>query len=121
MNGNFIISSLLKKSSSYNSGAIKENKQEDYRIKKLKEYLHDHIADKILLKDLSAVAFLSPFHLLRQFKKSVGLTPNEYLINLRVEKAKQLLKSKKTLSDIVELTGFTDQSHLTKTFRKHLS
>ncbi len=66
---------------------------------------------------MSAIAYLSPFHLLRVFRKKVGITPNEYLINLRIEKAKALLREGVTISEIAFHTGFTDQSHLTKTFR----
>ena len=90
----------------------------DQRIKNVIEYLQKNAAGKILLKDLSAIALLSPCHLLRIFKKVVGLTPKEYLLRLRVEMTMQLLEKGLSLSEIVSLTGFTDKSHLTRTFKQ---
>ena len=93
-------------------------RKNDQRIKNVIEYLRKNAAGKILLKDLSAIALLSPCHLLRIFKKAVGLTPKEYLIRLRVEMTMQLLDKGLSMSEIVSLTGFTDKSHLTRTFRR---
>jgi transcriptional regulator GlxA family with amidase domain len=90
----------------------------DHRIKNVVDYLHNNMRSKIGLKDLSGIALLSPCHLLRVFKKAVGITPKEYLLRLRVETTKQLLRQGVPLSDIVRQTGFTDKSHLARTFRK---
>jgi transcriptional regulator GlxA family with amidase domain len=93
-------------------------RESDQRIKNVIEYLQKNPSCKILLKDLSGIALLSPCHLQRIFKKAVGLTPKEYLLRLRVKMTMQLLKQGLTLSEIVSLTGFTDKSHLTRTFRQ---
>jgi transcriptional regulator GlxA family with amidase domain len=93
-------------------------REPDQRIKNVIEYLQKNPSCKILLKDLSGIALLSPCHLQRIFKKAVGLTPKEYLLRLRVKMTMQLLKQGLTLSEIVSLTGFTDKSHLTRTFKQ---
>ncbi len=89
----------------------------DHRIKNVLDYIHDNVKHKVLLHDLATIALLSPCHLLRVFKKTVGMTPKVYLLNLRVEKTIQLLKMGMPLSEIVPLTGFTDTSHLARTFK----
>ena len=99
------------------SGSWQQDQKTDQRIKNLIDYLQKNVENKILLKDLSGIALLSPCHLQRIFKKAVGLTPREYLLQLRLEKTKQLLEQGLPLSEIVHLTGFTDQSHLTRTFK----
>lgn len=101
-----------------NTGLTEQGYQRDRRIKNVVDYLHAHSQTKILLGDLSKIALLSPWHLLRLFKKAVGLTPKEYLLHLRVANAIQLLNQGIPLSDIARLTGFTDKSHLNRTFKK---
>lgn len=89
----------------------------DHRIKSVLDFIHANVKNKILLNDLARIALLSPCHLLRVFKKVVGMTPKVYLLHLRVEKTMQLLKLGMALSEIVPLTGFTDTSHLARTFK----
>ncbi len=91
----------------------------DHRIKNVLDYIHANVKNKVLLNDLARIALLSPCHLLRVFKKAVGMTPKVYLLHLRVEKTIQLLKVGMPLSEIVPLTGFTDTSHLARTVKAH--
>jgi AraC-like DNA-binding protein len=93
------------------------NKYKDWRINQVIDHLHDHSDEKIVLDDLSKIALLSPCHLLRVFKKTVGLTPKAYLLHLRVEKAIALLQRGLPLSVVVQQTGFTDKSHLARTVK----
>lgn len=89
----------------------------DHRIKNVLDYIHANVKNKLLLNDLARIALLSPCHLLRVFKKVVGMTPKAYLLHLRVERTRQLLRLGKSVSEIVALTGFTDTSHLARTFK----
>jgi AraC family transcriptional regulator len=62
---------------------------------------------------------LSVSHFCRGFKESFGASPHEYLMRLRVEKAQSLmLTTDERLSHIAAASGFTDQAHLTKLFRR---
>jgi AraC family transcriptional regulator len=62
---------------------------------------------------------MSSDHFTRQFKKSTGQTPYEYVVEARVRKAKELLTTGKlTISEAASHVGFADQSHLTRHFKR---
>jgi AraC family transcriptional regulator len=93
-----------------------------YRLKRAIEYIHDHIGEGFSLETLASVVGMSQFHFARMFKQSTGLTPHQYLVEQRLEKAKKLLvDSDLTISDVAYNCGFASQSHLTRLFRKHLN
>jgi AraC-like DNA-binding protein len=91
---------------------------EKTKIDKVKEYLDAYYRRDVTLSDLAAVAQFSPFHLLRTFRSSVGLTPHAYLIQVRIEEGKRLLRTGNSISDVSASTGFTDQSHFTRHFKR---
>lgn len=83
------------------------------------EYIDVHLHQDINLADLAALLGISPFHLSRQFKQSLGIPPYQYLLQQRIERAKQLLKqSDRSITDIALQCGFNSHSHLTKQFRQ---
>jgi AraC-like DNA-binding protein len=96
----------------------KEN--EPHAIHIAKEYLNANFSEQIHLTHLAQVSGLSSFYFLRTFQKATGLTPHEYLCNLRVEKARKLLATGASISDTAIQTGFVDQSHLHRHFRRLL-
>lgn len=74
----------------------------------------------ILLKDLAAAAGLTPTHFAKRFRQTVGAAPHQYLIKLRIERAKRLLSaSVQSVAEIAHGCGFANQEHLTRAFRKH--
>lgn len=89
----------------------------------LKETIQDQIDTNLTLnlKDISEELNVHPAYLSRQFSKYFGnLTFGEYIRKLRIDKAIHLLNhTSHTLSEIAYLTGFSDQSHFTRIFRKH--
>jgi len=83
------------------------------------EYINTNIADAIRLKDIAGAVGMSMFHLARTFRASTGVTLHRYLIRARVEKVKALLlDSDQGLAAIADSTGFSDQSHMNKTFKR---
>ena len=86
-------------------------------IKKSLEYINDNLSRDILVSDLSKMANLSLYYFIRIFKKEVGLTPKEYLIQQRIKKAKALIPLQIPLSHIALKCGFYDQSHMIKYFK----
>lgn len=88
-------------------------------IDQCKAYMHDNIAEDISLADLSHVAGLNADYLCRAFKRQVGMTPHEYLMNIRINQARVNLKKGMRPAEVAQLTGFSDQSHLTRLFRRY--
>ncbi|HSE42939.1 MAG TPA: AraC family transcriptional regulator [Acidobacteriota bacterium] len=89
-------------------------------IARAKEYLHAEYTRSVQLTELADISGLSPFYFLRTFAKTTGLTPHEYLCNLRVEKARQFLSDGLSIAETATATGFFDQSHLHRHFRRIL-
>lgn len=85
------------------------------------DYINSHLDRDLKLIELSAIAQISPYHFLRLFKKSLGITPHQYILQQRIERAKYLLKSSNLdISEIAFRVGFCDSSHLTRCFKSIL-
>lgn len=87
-------------------------------VERARDYLHAHYAAPVTLRELADHAGLSPFHLLRTFHATVGIAPHAYLMQLRVARAKPLLRAGLAIAAVAARTGFTDQSHLTRHFKR---
>jgi len=87
-------------------------------IQRVRSYLDEHYAESISLDHLSTIAHLSPFHLLRSFRNQVHLPPHAYQIQVRIMRAKQLLRMGMPCVDTALAVGFADQSHFTKHFKR---
>ncbi len=87
-------------------------------IKRTQEYLAENLQRNVSLAELAQTAQLSAFHFTRVFRASAGLPPHEYLLNLRIARAKQLLNAGTALAEVAELTGFYDASHFIKRFKR---
>lgn len=86
-------------------------------------FIHDNYARDLSLADIAAAAHLSPFHLSRIFKKATGVTPHQYLLEVRVNSARSLLTAgagDRSLAEVAAAVGFADQSHLTRHFKRML-
>lgn len=91
----------------------------DYQLLQVVDYISDRLADDIQLSDLATLLGLSQFHFSRLFKQTTGVSPYQYVLQQRVERAKQLLRTTDlTVMDIALLCGFSSHSHLGKWFRQ---
>ena len=88
------------------------------QIIQAKLYIDKHYADNINLLEISQAAFLSKFHFIRLFRKNYGRTPYQYLTDVRISKAKQLLKSHRTISEVCYSVGFKSITSFTGLFKK---
>jgi AraC family transcriptional regulator len=87
----------------------------------VKEYINHHLHQDLKLEEIAAIAQLSPYHFLRLFKQSMGITPHQYILQCRLNQAKDLLQhSELSIIEIATQTGFCDQSHLTRHFKRRL-
>ena len=83
------------------------------------DYIDAHLEQNLKLENLAQLLEMSQFHFSHLFKQSLGLAPYQYLIQQRVERAKQLLKhTERSIVDIAFACGFNSHSHLSKTFRQ---
>ena len=84
------------------------------------EYINTHLGENLSLLAIAAELEMSQYYFCRLFKQSTELTPHQYLIQQRVERAKQLLTQPQlTVAHIASECGFANQSHLAKQFRQH--
>jgi AraC family transcriptional regulator len=83
-------------------------------------YINKNLADELSLQAIAAVAQMSPFYFARLFKRATGLTPNQYVTNRRIERAKQLLiEQDLSVVDVAQEVGIQSQSHFNKVFREY--
>ncbi|MFK8183020.1 MAG: AraC family ligand binding domain-containing protein [Phormidesmis sp.] len=92
--------------------------KEHHTIQQVQDYLIAHYTENISLKELSTLVSLRPLRLLRAFRKQIGLPPHAYLNHIRVHQAKKLIAAHWTIADAALETGFSDQSHLHRHFKK---
>jgi AraC family transcriptional regulator len=89
------------------------------QLDRVLDYIDTYLEQNIKLADLARLLDMSSFHFSRLFKRSIGITPHQYLSQQRVERAKQLLKkTDRLITDIALECGFSSHSHLSKQFRQ---
>jgi AraC-like DNA-binding protein len=87
-------------------------------VKRACEYLTERYAENVLLEQLAHIVGLSPFHFSRVFCEQVGMPPHAFQTQVRVARAKTLLLQGWSISQAAAQTGFADQSHLTRHFKR---
>lgn len=97
----------------------KATKEELYRrVAAAKDFVEDNFTEKISLDDLAQEAFLSKYHFTRTFKTLFRLTPYQYLLELRLQKAQELQNLDYSYNEISDLIGFSDGKNLRKALKK---
>ncbi len=87
-------------------------------VEKARAYLHERFADHVRVATLADECGLSSFHMMRMFRRVVGVPPYAYLVQLRVNRAQTMLSRSCSVAEVAYACGFSDQSHLTRTFRR---
>jgi AraC family transcriptional regulator len=90
------------------------------KLRAVVECIEEQLDANLSLDQLAAAAHLSAYHFARQFKAATGLPPHQYVIARRIERAKEIMLSETDLSlaEIAALVGFSDQSQLTRHFKR---
>jgi AraC family transcriptional regulator len=83
------------------------------------DYIHTHLSDDLTLAAIASAAHLSPYHFSRLFRQTYGISPYQYVIAQRVQKAVELLDTTRlTVSEIAVRVGFADHSHLIRHYKR---
>lgn len=117
-----IVVTLLRRAKG-NSPSLEHKRIHSARpnIKRTIEFLMDSYQGKYSLQDLANIANLSPYHFIRIFKNETGKTPYEYLMDIKLEKACNLLrKSNLSITEICFLCGFNSPNHFSTVFKRVL-
>jgi len=85
---------------------------------RVRDLLHDRLADDLSADDLARAVGLSRFQLYRQFRERYGVPPSAYLRQVRLREARRRLVAGAAIAEVAFATGFADQSHLTRWFRR---
>ena len=92
-----------------------------FKLRKTTDLMAAHLEQEFSLIRLAREADMSEFHFSRLFKRSTGLTPSQYFIHLRMEKARRLLRE--TSKSVIEIgleVGYTSPSHFARIFRREV-
>ncbi len=93
----------------------------DHRLQQVLDYIHSYLDRPLHLAELAEISGISQYHFCRLFKQSMGIAPYQYVLQQRMEKAKELLQQKKyAIAEIALLVGCVDQSRFAKHFKKHV-
>ena len=95
-----------------------QEKKEEYVVKKAQEYMEKHCSEQLLLSDIAAQFHLHPNYFSSLFKKQLDMTVRDYILQLRMTKAKELMKdSSLKLLDIALAVGYEDAAHFNRAFK----
>ncbi len=89
------------------------------RVLRGKEFMDSNFAETLSIESIARMAGMSEYHFFRLFKQMTGLTPYQYILSNRLNKAALLLKKDYSVSDIAITTGFADIHSFSKMFKKH--
>ena len=87
------------------------------QLSRVTDYINDCLTQTIKVQDMAKLLGISRFHFSRLFKQTIGMSPHQYVMQQRIELAKQLLKQDLAIADIALECGFNSHSHLGKYFR----
>jgi AraC family transcriptional regulator len=102
----------LKKYPAYLSGG-------DSYVDMAVEYMQVFFSANITIEDICSEIGISPFHFMRLFKQKTGVSPHQYLLDIRIKKARELLTTGQYLvSEVAAMCGFINLSHFSSTFKR---
>ncbi|MFC4601202.1 AraC family transcriptional regulator [Cohnella hongkongensis] len=113
----FMISRKNQAKNNNNPNAVRDN-----RISNSIEFIHKNYRQAITVAELSEISCLSLSRYTAVFREIVGVSPQQYLVRYRLQKAKELLSTTDlSVGQIADLVGYPDQFHFSKIFKKHES
>ena len=90
-------------------------------VRKIRQYLDANASRNISVRELVSLTGLNRMCLTRVFTEEVGMPPHAYLLGLRLQQAQALLLRREAITEVALATGFTDQAHFSRSFKKYFS
>ena len=91
---------------------------DDDNLKELQDTIMEKPENIYLIEEMAEDSKISPYHMIRKFKKAFGLTPHQFQIQCKVRKAQKLLETNESIPEVAYEAGFCDQSHMDRCFQK---
>jgi AraC family transcriptional regulator len=90
-----------------------------WRLRKVEDYVSDHIGEEVSVEKLAELVELSPSHFSHVFKESTGMSPLRFVVRERITRAQQLIReTSRSLIEIALDVGYTSPSHFAQVFRR---
>lgn len=115
----YLLQLLVFVNNLFSHSSTREISQYTPTVQKIMDYIEAHLLEEISLDSLSEKFSLSKYYLCHTFKEDTGTTIFNYLLLLRISRAKSLLCDGKNVTEACELSGFTNYSNFITTFKKH--
>ena len=96
-------------------------REPNFKLERAADFIREHCTEMLNLDDICAAAQLSPSYLIRTFKHHYGMTPHAFLVNQRIQFARERLRSGQLIADVALEAGFADQAHFQRAFKQHLA
>lgn len=117
----YIIRAVSKPVETVPTGYAFESVNKKYVVEQIVNYFEDHYSEKISLESIAENMYLSTFYISKIFKSETGDTPIRHLINIRLEKAREILEQTpgRSIKEVAAEVGYDDAYHFSKQFKKH--
>ncbi|NUU36461.1 AraC family transcriptional regulator [Pseudomonas sp. C2B4] len=96
-------------------------REPNFKLARAADFIRDHCTQILKLEDICEAAQLSPSYLIRAFKQHYGMTPHAFVVNQRIQFAREQLRNGKLIADVALEAGFSDQAHFQRAFKQHLA
>ncbi|KIF56581.1 AraC family transcriptional regulator [Pseudomonas fluorescens] len=93
----------------------------NFKLERAADFIRGHCTEVLSLEAICAAAQLSPSYLIRAFRQRYGMTPHAFLVNQRIQFARERLRSGQLIADVALQAGFADQAHFQRAFKQHLA
>ncbi|WP_434765976.1 helix-turn-helix domain-containing protein [Pseudomonas triticicola] len=96
-------------------------REPNFKLERAADFIREHCTEVLSLEVICAAAQLSPSYLIRAFKQRYGMTPHAFVVNQRIQFARERLRSGRLIADVALEAGFADQAHFQRAFKQHLA
>ncbi len=88
------------------------------RIGFVVNYIRENLHQKLSIENIAKMAYISKSNFFKMFKQELGISPNEFILQERINKAKELLQNQESIKEVAFQTGFTDTNYFTRVFKQ---